>query len=156
MSVATRWCTHRTPVTTSGWRRSIAAGPSPASAARADPGTAPRESRHDRGGFSRPEGRVRSCDTGRMFPAAFTRNVVGNWGEDGRRWLERLPRLIDDVARDWGLTVGSPYPLSFNYVAPARRADGSAGVLKLGPASAGHLAMEAGALEFFGGHGAVE
>jgi streptomycin 6-kinase len=91
-----------------------------------------------------------------MYPAAFTRNVVGNWGEDGRRWLERLPALVEDVAVEWGLTVGSPYPLSFNYVAPARRADGLGVVLKLGLATAGHVAREADTLGFFGGRGAVE
>jgi streptomycin 6-kinase len=91
-----------------------------------------------------------------MYPAAFTRNVVGNWGEDGRRWLERLPALVEDVAAEWGLTVGSPYPLSFNYVAPARRADGLVVVLKLGLATAGHVAREADTLGFFGGRGAVE
>jgi streptomycin 6-kinase len=91
-----------------------------------------------------------------MYPAAFTRNVVGNWGDDGRRWLERLPVLVEDVAAEWGLTVGSPYPLSFNYVAPARRADGLAGVLKLGLATAGHITREADTLGFFGGRGAVE
>jgi streptomycin 6-kinase len=91
-----------------------------------------------------------------MFPATFTRNVTGNWGEDGRRWLAGLPVLVEDVAREWGLTVGAPYPLSFNYVAPARRADGSAAVLKLGLPSAGHVAVEADTLGFFGGRGAVE
>ena len=91
-----------------------------------------------------------------MFPAAFSRNVAGNWGDDGRRWLEGLPALIEEVARDWRLTVGPPYPLSFNYVAPARRSDGSAGVLKLGLAAAGQVADEADTLGFFGGRGAVE
>jgi streptomycin 6-kinase len=91
-----------------------------------------------------------------VFPDAFTRNVTGNWGDDGRRWLEGLPTLIEDVARDWGLTVGAPYPLSFNYVAPARRADGAPGVLKLGLPTAGHVATEADTLGFFGGRGAVE
>jgi streptomycin 6-kinase len=91
-----------------------------------------------------------------MFPAAFVRNVTGNWGDDGRRWLAQLPALVEDVAREWGLTVGAPYPLSFNYVAPARRADGSPSVLKLGLAAAGHVAMEADTLGFFGGRGAVE
>jgi streptomycin 6-kinase len=91
-----------------------------------------------------------------MFPDAFTRNVVGNWGEDGRRWLVVLPALIEQVAREWGLTAGAPYPLSFNYVAPARRADGSPAVLKLGLASAGHVATEAETLGFFGGRSAVE
>lgn len=91
-----------------------------------------------------------------MLPDDFTRNVIGNWGDDGRRWLAGLPQLIAAVTRDWGLTVGPPYPLSFNYVAPARRADGSPAVLKLGPAGAGHIAMEADTLGFLAGRGAVE
>lgn len=91
-----------------------------------------------------------------MFPAAFTRNVTGNWGDDGRRWLAGLPALIEEVARDWGLTVGRPYPLSFNFVAPVRRPGGEPGVLKLGLARAGHIAMEADTLGFLGGRGAVE
>ncbi|MGW4943198.1 aminoglycoside phosphotransferase family protein [Actinoplanes sp. NPDC004185] len=91
-----------------------------------------------------------------MFPGAFVRNVTGNWGDDGRRWLARLPVLVEDVAREWGLAVGAPYPLSFNYVAPARRADGSPAVLKLGLAAAGHVALEADTLGFFGGRAAVE
>ena len=90
-----------------------------------------------------------------MFPDAFTRNVTGNWGEEGRRWLAGLPVLIEEVTRDWGLTVGAPYPLSFNYVVPARRADGAPAVLKLGLASAGHVATEADTLGFFDGRGAV-
>ena len=98
----------------------------------------------------------RSCETGGMFPAAFTRNVTGSWGDDGRRWLAGLPMLIEDIARDWELTVGPPYPLSFNFVAPVRRAGGSPGVLKLGPAEAGHIAREADTLGFLGGRGAVE
>ncbi len=91
-----------------------------------------------------------------MYPAAFTRNVTGNWGDDGRRWLAGLPSLIEDVARDWGLTVGTPYPLSFHYVAPVRRAGGSPAVLKIGLAAAGHIAMEADTLAFLGGRAAVE
>jgi streptomycin 6-kinase len=91
-----------------------------------------------------------------MFSAAFIHNVHGNWGEDGRRWLAGLPALIDEVAREHRLTVGTPYPLSFNFVAPVRRADGSPAVLKLGLAQAGHVAKEADTLGFFGGRGAVE
>jgi len=90
-----------------------------------------------------------------MYPAAFARNVVGSWGEAGRRWLDDLPALIDAVAGDWGLTVGTPYTLSFNWVAPVRRADGSPAVLKLGVPSADDLGFEAAALAFFDGAGAV-
>ncbi|MEU7901636.1 aminoglycoside phosphotransferase family protein [Actinoplanes sp. NPDC049118] len=89
-----------------------------------------------------------------MLPAVFTRNVATAWGEAGREWLAGLPALVDSVARDWRLTVGTPYPLSFNWVAPVRRADGSPAVLKLGVPTAAHLAQEADALSFFAGAGA--
>jgi streptomycin 6-kinase len=98
---------------------------------------------------------VPGCHNGPVHPAAFVRNVVDNWGDTGRDWLAELPALVEAAARRWGLTVGEPYPLSFNWVAPVRRADGTPAVLKLGVPSAGHLALEAGALSFFGGRGAV-
>ncbi|MET8153336.1 aminoglycoside phosphotransferase family protein [Actinoplanes sp. NPDC049668] len=90
-----------------------------------------------------------------MFPAAFTRNVANSWGDAGRDWLAGLPALVDAVARDWRLSVGAPYPLSFNWVAPVRRADGSPAVLKLGVPTAPDLAAEAAALSFFAGAGAA-
>jgi streptomycin 6-kinase len=90
-----------------------------------------------------------------MLPDAFTRNVAAAWGESGRDWLDRLPATIDAVAREWRLTVGAPYPLSFNWVAPARRADGTPAVLKLGVPTAADLSYEAGALSFFAGAGAA-
>ncbi|MGA5302637.1 aminoglycoside phosphotransferase family protein [Nucisporomicrobium flavum] len=90
-----------------------------------------------------------------MHPAVFTRNVTSAWGDIGRRWLATLPDLVAAVAHEWDLTVGDPYPLTFNWVAPARRADGSAAVLKLGVPESGHLRSEAIALEAFGGAGAV-
>ncbi|MFC3381805.1 aminoglycoside phosphotransferase family protein [Couchioplanes azureus] len=90
-----------------------------------------------------------------MHPPAFVRNVTGNWGDAGRTWLADLPGVIAAVARQWDLTVGPPYPLSYHWVAPVRRADGSAAVLKLGLPGAAHLAAEATALDFFAGRGAA-
>ncbi|OJF12004.1 aminoglycoside phosphotransferase family protein [Couchioplanes caeruleus] len=90
-----------------------------------------------------------------VLPARFVHNVTGNWGHAGRAWLAELPGLVVALAREWDLTVGPAYPLSFNWVAPVRRADGSAAVLKLGLAEAGHLAAEATALAFFDGRAAA-
>lgn len=87
-------------------------------------------------------------------PAALARNVVENWGDAGRDWLGRLPALIGDVTRDWRLTPGDPYLLSFSWVAPVTRADGTPAVLKLvvpGP----DLRREVDALRAYGGNGAV-
>jgi streptomycin 6-kinase len=88
------------------------------------------------------------------IPPALARNVVGSWADDGAQWLAKLPVVLDEVARDWGLTVGAPYLLSFHWVTSVTRADGSAAVLKLG-VPAGHLADQAQALQGFGGQGAV-
>ncbi|GAA4454063.1 aminoglycoside phosphotransferase family protein [Phytohabitans houttuyneae] len=89
------------------------------------------------------------------LPAVLERNVVGVWGAEGAAWLAGLPALRDRVARTWGLTLGEPYPLSYHWVAPATRPDGTAAVLKLGVPGADHLPVEAATLECWDGAGAV-
>ena len=91
-----------------------------------------------------------------MLPDTFTRTVENCWGDAGRHWLARLPRVTDEVMRDWELTPAGPLSLSMNWVGRVRRADGTAAVLKLGVPEAGHLADEATALECFAGRGAIE
>ncbi len=93
--------------------------------------------------------------SGVVVPATLRERVTGIWGAAGARWLDAVPGLVAGLARDWELEVGDPYPLSINWVAPARRADGTAVVLKLGVPAAGHLRREAAALTAFGGRGAV-
>jgi streptomycin 6-kinase len=86
---------------------------------------------------------------------AFTRTVVDVFGEPGRRWLADLPTIVAAAAHDWQLEVGPSLRGTVNWVAPARRADGSAVVLKLGVPGTGHSAREATALEVFAGRGCV-
>jgi streptomycin 6-kinase len=88
------------------------------------------------------------------IPPDLARNVVEAWADEGRRWLAELPERLDDIARAWALTLGQPYELSFHWVTPVTRADGSAAVLKLGVTS-GHLDDQAQALAAYDGHGAV-
>jgi streptomycin 6-kinase len=59
--------------------------------------------------------------------------VVSAFGDVGRDWLARLPSLIADAASAWQLQVGAPFEPGGNvgWVAPVRRADGSAAVLKV-------------------------
>lgn len=53
-------------------------------------------------------------------------------GQAGADWFDRLPELVRAFARRWELTLFAPFPnLSYNFVAPVQRADGSAAVLKL-------------------------
>jgi streptomycin 6-kinase len=88
-------------------------------------------------------------------PPALRRNVVGAWGAEGKAWLAELPAWRAKVARAWELTLGEPYPLSYHWVAPATRADGTPAVLKLGVPGADHLPVEAATLECWAGAGAV-
>ncbi|WP_033341082.1 aminoglycoside phosphotransferase family protein [Catenuloplanes japonicus] len=89
-----------------------------------------------------------------MADDAFVRNVQTHWGDEGTRWLETLPSRAGAVAARWGLTVGAPFPLTFNWVAPATRGSEPV-VLKLGVPSAPHLRAEAAALTAFDGAGAA-
>lgn len=88
------------------------------------------------------------------IPPALARNCAEAWADDGVRWLAGLPALLEDVARDWDLTLDAPYPLSFHWVTPVTRADGSTAVLKLGVADE-HMSVQAQALRIYDGHGSV-
>lgn len=85
---------------------------------------------------------------------SLTANVVQAWGDAGRDWLAGLDALVAGIAADWELELGPAYPLSYHWVAPARRADGTRAVLKVGVAD-GHLDREVAALRAWDGHGAV-
>lgn len=77
-------------------------------------------------------------------------------GDAGRAWIDRLPAMIAHYADRWSLTVEPAYGnLSYNYVAPATRADGSPAVLKIGVASDDEFGAEIEALRVFDGHGMV-
>ena len=52
-------------------------------------------------------------------------------GAEGKSWLDSLPDVVAECARRWSLQLGPAFPnLSYNYAAPALRADGAAVVLK--------------------------
>jgi streptomycin 6-kinase len=73
----------------------------------------------------------------------------------GSEWLERLPRLAAESARQWSLRLERPFePAHISFVVPARLPDGTAVVLKLNfpePESE----HEADALSHWNGRGAV-
>lgn len=77
------------------------------------------------------------------------------YGDQGRAWLRALPDLLTAYARRWRLTLLSPFPnLTYNFVAPAERTDGTAVVLKAGVVNS-ELLNEIAALRHFAGCGAV-
>lgn len=76
-------------------------------------------------------------------------------GEPAREWVRRLPRLVAACAEKWSLTLDPPREDShYSYLAPARRADGTAAMLKLSFRARG-WATGVAALRCFAGRGAV-
>ncbi|MBN1180492.1 MAG: phosphotransferase [Anaerolineae bacterium] len=74
-------------------------------------------------------------------------------GDAGVAWLEGLPRLVGACERQWSLTAGAPFVnLSYNYVAPAVRADGTPAILKIGFPNP-ELTTEIAALALYDGRG---
>ncbi|SDH11062.1 streptomycin 6-kinase [Sinosporangium album] len=90
-----------------------------------------------------------------MITDGLARNVVGVWKDAGARWLAELPSILGELARDWDLTVGAPFELSYHYVTSVTCGDGTPAVLKLGVPSGSSLAEEAPGLAAFAGRGAV-
>lgn len=53
-------------------------------------------------------------------------------GDEGRRWLAELPELVDELERQWAITVETPLGGgTAAFVARARAADGASVVLKV-------------------------
>lgn len=66
-------------------------------------------------------------------PDYFAAFIADYFGAEGAAWLAALPALLEEYARRWRLTPLPPFAgLSYNYVTPVRRADGSPAVLKVG------------------------
>jgi len=91
----------------------------------------------------------------KVIPTAFAQSMLDHYQEAGAAWLAQLPALLDEYAQRWALQVGSPFLLSYNYVAPATRADGSAVVLKV--CFPEHESLdEIDALRLYGGDGIAQ
>lgn len=72
----------------------------------------------------------------------------------GEAWIQQLPSAIAACVERWSLILEPPFvDLSYNYAAPATRADGSHAVLKIGDPSDREFRTEAFALEIFDGRG---
>jgi streptomycin 6-kinase len=88
-------------------------------------------------------------------PEGLVRTTITLRGAEGVEWLGRVPALVTRCELRWSLEVGPPFPdLSYNWAAPALRADGTAVVLKLSFPD-GEFRAEAEALRLFDGCGAA-
>lgn len=89
------------------------------------------------------------------MPPTLRRSLLDVHGPAAEAWLDDLPRLLADVAARWRLTLRPPFtPLTYAYVAPGTRIDGTAVVVKAAPPGPG-LRAERAALDAFDGRGAV-
>lgn len=86
---------------------------------------------------------------------SFAAAITDLYGDTGRQWLRDLPALRATVAERWSLRIGDPFPLSYNWVAPATAADGTPVVVKLSPAANPELPTETAALRLADGRGAI-
>lgn len=89
------------------------------------------------------------------LPPALIQHLQNVHGELAEQWLNELPKLLDEYAHKWQLTLGACYAdASFNFVAPALLNNGEKVVLKCGIP---HEAMqhEIAALQYFNGIGAA-
>ena len=66
------------------------------------------------------------------LPESFMQLIRENHGEaKANAWFARLPTILASCAERWQLTMLPPFEnLSFHYVAPAERADGTPVILK--------------------------
>jgi streptomycin 6-kinase len=91
-----------------------------------------------------------------QIPEHLSETIKSVHGEKGELWLADFDQLLLYCEKQWGMTVElpSPFTLSFNFVAPAVRRDGTAAVLKLG-VPCREFRTELAALQLYDGRGAV-
>jgi streptomycin 6-kinase len=64
------------------------------------------------------------------LPERFVKSTLDLFDEQGQAWLDHLPEHLAMLEKRWGIRLDLPFELSYNYVAPGTRADGSEVVLK--------------------------
>ena len=90
-----------------------------------------------------------------QIPDYFRIFIEGYFGDLGRAWLQDIPGIVSTFADKWRLMVEPPFDgLSYNYVAPVTREDGSPAVLKVGVPEP-EQRSEIVALRHFDGRGIV-
>lgn len=91
------------------------------------------------------------------LPKKFTEVISVAFSEEGKIWIQSLPKIIFEIEENWKITVGKPFSnLSYHFVAPCICADGSQAVLKIGfPGEAENILNEVRTLQFLDGKSIV-
>jgi streptomycin 6-kinase len=87
------------------------------------------------------------------LPPTLINNVTMAFGDSGRNFLADLPQLLTTAEKRWNLKLGEPFQLSYNYVCPVIRSDGTDAVLKIGVPNR-ELTSEINTLRVYNGQGA--
>src|SRR5215217_4403450 len=89
-----------------------------------------------------------------QVPQSF-REMPRWWGDvEGRQWLDRLPRLVADQCRRWGLELDGPVRHGSNALVVPVRGGAEELVLRMSPPG-DDVGQEASALQFWNGQGTV-
>ncbi len=89
------------------------------------------------------------------LPNEFINTIKEVHKDKGEKWLEDFDMLIKHCEKRWQIEIKSPFNLSYNFVAPAIRKDGTEIVIKLVvPNEEFHLEVEV--LKLFNGSGMVK
>lgn len=68
----------------------------------------------------------------RAVPSELTLKGIDAAGESGKEWRRLLPDNVAGLVEQWSLTIDGPFPgLSYNYVAPVTRQNGTPAALKV-------------------------
>jgi streptomycin 6-kinase len=89
------------------------------------------------------------------LPKVFIKNIINVHKEKGEKWLRDFQSLIHECEQRWQLRILDPFELSYNFVAPAIRKDGTQMVIKLAVPGEEFL-TEVKALQLFKGNGMVQ
>ncbi|MED1864447.1 aminoglycoside phosphotransferase family protein [Fictibacillus nanhaiensis] len=65
------------------------------------------------------------------FPDTFIKQITSVHGEKASEWLSHFDEILADCEKNYDLHIQQPFNLSYNFVAPASRSDGSEVVLKI-------------------------
>lgn len=88
---------------------------------------------------------------------AYVTRIVGLLGErKGKEWLNNIPHLLDYYSKKWSVKIFDPFPLSYKYVAPVERADGSKAVIKIGFKGNKEFFSEVAALQALDRHASAQ
>ncbi|WP_141433883.1 aminoglycoside phosphotransferase family protein [Bacillus sp. 03113] len=90
-----------------------------------------------------------------QLPNQFVQTIKDVHKHKAEKWLADFDQLIEDCEKRWDMKVLAPFDLSYNFVAPAKRKDGTDVVIKLVVPSEEFLS-EVEALTLFNGNGMVK